>query len=476
MVYTVSILALIALFAIGTMTPINMGVLAFAAAFIIGGTLSGLSMDDVFGFFPGDIFTIIVGITLLFGIARVNGTVDLMVHGALKLVRGRRWAIVWLMFFLGAGLMTMGSVLAVGMLAPIAMPIAKRHRIDPLLMGGMISHGVLGAAFSPITVYGAFTNGWLKSAGLPTNPLALYLTPLTLSFLLALVLFVARGRNLLRSGPDDVISAEEVDSTFIGDKPAPQPRGGELVSAGAAAGQQAVTARPGAGPSVITTGMPDRDPNEHHEPADRLSEIEGTRFTPIRVITLIGMLALLLGSAVFSIDVGVCAIVIAAILLVIAPNKHKPAVNNVTWSAVLLVTGMLTYMSVLRENGTLQFLGDAAASLNSPLLTALILCYAVAVVSAVGSSIGTLGIVLPLAAPLLMSGDIKITAFVAAVSFAAVIVDVSPLSSNGVMVLANAQVSDRDAFQRTLFKYTAYIALVAPILAWTVVVLPSALL
>ncbi len=170
MLYFISIAALIALFAIGTMTPINMGVLAFAAAFVIGGWLSGLSMDEIFGFFPGSIFTIIVGITLLFGIARVNGTVDLLVGGALKLVRGKRWAIVWLMFFLGAGLMTMGSVLAVGMLAPIAMPIAKRYKIDPLLMGMMISHGVLGAAFSPITVYGAFTNGWLQSAGLPTNP------------------------------------------------------------------------------------------------------------------------------------------------------------------------------------------------------------------------------------------------------------------------------------------------------------------
>ena len=174
MLYTVSILALVALFAIGTMTPINMGVLAFAAAFLVGGWLSGIPLEDIFVYFPGSIFTIIVGITLLFGIARVNGTVDLLVNGALKLVRGRRWAIVWLMFFLGAGLMTMGSVLAVGMLAPIAMPIAKRYKIDPLLMGMMISHGVLGAAFSPITVYGAFTNGWLQSEGLPTNPLALY--------------------------------------------------------------------------------------------------------------------------------------------------------------------------------------------------------------------------------------------------------------------------------------------------------------
>lgn len=469
MVYFVSIAALIALFAIGTMTPINMGVLAFAAAFVIGGWLSGLSMDEIFGFFPGSIFTIIVGITLLFGIARVNGTVDLIVSGALKLVRGKRWAIVWLMFFLGAGLMTMGSVLAVGMLAPIAMPIAKRYKIDPLLMGMMISHGVLGAAFSPITVYGAFTNGWLQSAGLPTNPLALYLIPLGLSFLLALGLFLVRGRDLLRAD-DHIIDVDDLtgtDEPTVAGGPAPQPRGGDLVPSAVSAGQHAGSARPGAGPMVLTTGT---QPN--NEP-DRLEEIESTGFTPLRVLTLLGMVALLIGSAVFQIDVGVCSMVIAAILLVLAPNKHKPAVNNVTWSAVLLVCGMLTYMSVLKANGTLEFLGDAAASLGSPLLTALILCYAVAAVSAVGSSIGTLGIVLPLAAPLLMMGEVGLIGFVAAVSFSAVIVDVSPLSSNGVMVLANAQVPDRDNFQRSLFKYTGYVVLVAPILAWLLIVLPT---
>ncbi|OZD11338.1 C4-dicarboxylate ABC transporter [Rhodococcus sp. 06-156-3C] len=466
MIYFISIAALVALFAIATMTPINMGVLAFAAAFVVGGWLSGLSMDDIFGFFPGSIFTIIVGITLLFGIARVNGTVDLIVSGALKLVRGKRWAIVWLMFVLGAGLMTMGSVLAVGMLAPIAMPIAKRYKIDPLLMGMMISHGVLGAAFSPITVYGAFTNGWLQSAGLPTNPLALYLIPLGLSFVLALGLFLVRGRDLMKSD-GQVIDID--DFTGGGVAPTTSSNGprGTLVGASAPS-QQGVTARAGAGPMVVTTGPTRPGP-------DRLGEIEATGFTPLRILTLIGMGALLIGSAVFQLDVGVCSMVIAAVLLVLAPNKHKPAVDNVTWSAVLLVCGMLTYMAVMRENGTLQFLGDAAASLSSPILTALILCYAVAAVSAVGSSIGTLGIVLPLASPLLLLGELGLIGFIAALSFSAVIVDVSPLSSNGVMVLANAQVPDRDAFQKLLFKYTGYIVAVAPLLAWLVVVLPTSL-
>ncbi|MDI9948862.1 SLC13 family permease [Rhodococcus jostii] len=469
MLYFLSIAALVALFAIATMTPINMGVLAFAAAFVIGGWVSGIALEDIFDFFPGNIVIAIIGITLLFGIAQLNGTADLMIGGALRLVRGKRWAIVWLMFFLGAGLMTMGSTLAVGMLAPIAMPIAKRYKIDPLLMGMMISHGVLGAAFSPVTVYGAFTNGWLQSAGLPNNPFVLYAVPLGLNFLFAVAIFLVRGRDLMHSGEQDIdIDIDSItDTAETAETP---PRGGQLVTTGAPTGRNATATRPGTATTATTTGsaQPKVTPG-------RIEELEATGFTPMRIATIVGILALLVGGAAFQLDIGVCSMVISAILLCLAPNKLKTAVNNVQWSAVLLVSGMLTYMSVLNENGTVDFLGNAAASLSSPLLTALILCYAVAVLSAVGSSIGTIGIVLPLAAPLLLAGDIGLIGFVAAVIFAATIVDVSPLSSNGVMVLANAQVPDRNKFQRTQFKYTGYVVLVAPILAWALVVLPTSL-
>ncbi|QFU88331.1 SLC13 family permease [Amycolatopsis sp. YIM 10] len=440
MTYLVSIAALVALFAIATATPVNMGVLAFAAAFVLGPLLSGLSTEDILGEFPANIFVIVVGITLLFGIARSNGTIDLVITGLLKLVRGRRWAIVWLMFVLGAILMSLGSVLAVGMLAPIAMPIAKRYRIDPLLMGMMISHGVLGAAFSPITVYGAFVTGWLADAGLPSNTLAIYLLPLGLNFVMAAVLFLVRGRDLLRGTavPDD--------------EPSP--------SSGAPAAAPAATT---VAAQMATATVPVLSTQDDEQPG----------FTPLRVLTLCGMLGLFVSAAVFGVDVGVASICIAAVLLVIAPQQHKTAVDHVSWSAIVLVCGMLTYMGVLEQNGTLAYLGEAAFNLGAPLVTALVLCLAVAAISAIGSSIGTLGIVLPLAAPLLAGGHLPTTALVAALAFCTVVVDVSPFSSNGVMVLANAQVDDREAFQRRLLRYCGLTVLAAPALAGLAILLPA---
>ena len=49
-----SILVLVVIFIIATTLPINMGVLAFAAAVLVGGLVASLTADDIFAVFPGD--------------------------------------------------------------------------------------------------------------------------------------------------------------------------------------------------------------------------------------------------------------------------------------------------------------------------------------------------------------------------------------------------------------------------------------
>ena len=67
----ISILVLVLIFLIGTTLSINMGVLGIVAAFVVG-TAMGVSEDDIFLGFPGDLFVILVGVTYLFGIASMQ--------------------------------------------------------------------------------------------------------------------------------------------------------------------------------------------------------------------------------------------------------------------------------------------------------------------------------------------------------------------------------------------------------------------
>ncbi|MFC6063039.1 SLC13 family permease [Streptomyces ochraceiscleroticus] len=460
MVQVLSLIALVGLFLVATLTPINMGLLAFVAAFVIGAA-SGIPLDEVFAGFPGDTFVLIVGITLLFGIARANGTIDLVVTGALRLVRGRRWAVVWLMFALAGVLMALGSVLAVGMLAPIAMPIAHRYRINPLLMGMMLSHGALGAAFSPITVYGAFTNDMAARAGLHINALLLFAVVFALNFLFALALFLVLGRGLLRREADGDTSTDRVTFPDVIGGTGPQPSGGRTT--GTSTGRGTATTVPPATALEVPT-------------ARQEAEVAPVRLlTPIRLLTLVGLVGLVVGAGVLRIDVGVAALVIAAVLLLVAPQRHKEGMTDISWSAVLLVSGMMTYMTVLTQNHTLATLGDAAGALGSPLSAALLLCVVVGIVSAFGSSLGTLGIALPIAFPLIEQGGISAVALVLALAFCSTVVDVSPYSTNGVIVLAQAQVPDKQRFQRKMLAYTGLVVVGAPLLVWPAMLVPMSL-
>lgn len=443
MVYAISILALVLIFTIATKVPINMGILAFAGAFLVGGWVSGIPIDDIVDAFPGDIFLIVAGITLLFAIAKANGTINIIVESALRLVHGRRWALVWMMFLLSGALMALGSPMAAGMLAPIAMRLAGKKKINPLLMGMAINHGALGCAFSPITIYGAFVNGLIKSAGYEANPLLLFIVPFALNTLFLAVLFAIYGRDLLHELPEDR---------------------DEITGAGASAGAPTRPhPSPGYGTASATAVLPDVD------------VIGRTPFNRERVATLIGILLLAVGSVAFNVDVGVSSICISTVLLLMAPKKMPRIEDKVAWPAVVLVCGMLTYMTVLKQNGTLDFLGDAATHLGSPLAAALILLYAAAIISAVGSSIGTLGIALPLAAPMLAAGELGALGFIIALAFASTVVDVSPFATNGSIVVAEADVEDRQRFQRSVLAYCGLVVLLAPLVAWALIVVPTSL-
>ncbi|MDX3619831.1 SLC13 family permease, partial [Streptomyces europaeiscabiei] len=191
----ISILVLAVVFVIATTRSVNMGALAFAAAFGVGELVADLDADGIFAGFPGDLFVVLVGVTYLFAIARSNGTTDWLVHASIRLVRGRVALIPWVMFFITGALTAIGAVspAAVAIVAPIALSFASRYGISPLLMGAMVVHGAQGGGFSPISIYGTIVNGIVERENLPGNEIALFLTSLIANLVIAGVVFVLFG-------------------------------------------------------------------------------------------------------------------------------------------------------------------------------------------------------------------------------------------------------------------------------------------
>jgi Na+/H+ antiporter NhaD/arsenite permease-like protein len=409
-----AIVLLAVMFIIATVLPINMGALALVGAFIVG-LLAHLPTRDIFAGFPGDLFVTLVGITYLFAIAQNNGTVDWLVHKFVWLVRGQIATMPWVMFAVAGVLTAVGAVspAAVAIIAPIALRFAERYKISPLLMGLMVIHGAQAGGFSPISIYGGITNQVVQRAGLPEHELMLFLASLFINFAIAVVIFLYFGghRVSLRS---------------------------------------------------------DLDSSEHHDEPNTNTN----RLTVHRVLTLIGLVALAVAALAFELNVGLVAITVAVFLALLSPGSQKKAIEQVSWSTVLLITGVITYIAVLQKIGAVDMVGNSVSRVGAPLLGALLLCYIGGVVSAFASSVAVLGATIPLAVPFLLQGHVQSGGVVAAIAVSSTIVDVSPFSTNGALVVANSQGVDREHFYRQMLVYSAIVVAVGPLLTWLVLIVP----
>ena len=207
----ISIVVLALIFVLATTRSTNMGALAFAGAFLVGTLAGGLDAKAIFTKFPGDIFVVLVGVTYLFALARANGTTDWLVSAAVRAVGGRIALIPWVMFVVTGVLTSIGAVspAAVAIVAPIALGFAARYGINPLLMGALVVHGAQAGGFSPISVYGSIVNGLVERNNLPGSPLFLFLASLGVNLAIAVALFlVLGGRKLARNAE---IAPEEDD-------------------------------------------------------------------------------------------------------------------------------------------------------------------------------------------------------------------------------------------------------------------------
>ncbi|MBA2948870.1 SLC13 family permease [Streptomyces himalayensis] len=439
----ISILVLVVVFVIATTRSINMGALAFAAAFAVGELVAGLDADGIFAGFPGDLFVVLVGVTYLFAIARANGTTDWLVHASIRLVRGRVALIPWVMFALTGALTAIGAVspAAVAIVAPIALSFAARYSISPLLMGAMVVHGAQAGGFSPISIYGSIVNGIVEREKLPGSEITLFLASLVVNLVIAGIVFVLFG-GLKLWAKGSATKGEQVPAA-VG-----VTNGGSGI---AGSGNGGTGSGNGTG-----TGTGD----------DAL-------LTPARIATLAALVALVVAVLAFDLDAGLTAITLAVLLSACWPADSRNAVGQIAWPTVLLICGVLTYVGVLDEMGTITWAGEGVSGIGVPLLAAVLLCYIGAIVSAFASSVGIMGALIPLAVPFLAQGEIGAIGMVAALAVSATVVDVSPFSTNGALVLAAAPDVDRERFFRQLMIYGGIVVAVVPAVVWLAMVVPG---
>lgn len=435
----ISIVGLVLIVLLATLRSVNMGAIAFLGAFLLSTLVFDVSEDDLFAGFPGDLFVVLVGVTLLFAIAKGNGTVDWLVHVGVLAVRGRIAFIPWVMFVVTAVLTSVGAVVpgAVAIMAPVGLSFAARHRINPLFMGLLIINGASAGGFSPIGVFGVITNGVVEREHLASNPGLLWASSFFFNAALSVVVFVLfGGRELLAR------RVEPAGQDVSGDDEPVPPAGSS-------------------GP-VVTKAEP--------------TTTVGTQVVTLnaqRVVTLAGLVLLVLGALVFDIDVGLLALSIATVICILFPKECKGSVAEVAWPTVLLICGVVTYVSLMQQIGTIDMLGDSVAKIGAPLLAAFVICLIGGAVSAFASTTGILGALIPLAVPFLLGGEIGAVGMIIALAISSSVVDSSPFSTSGALTVASSGPEVRDRVFRGLMVWGLSMIIVAPVLSWAIFVAPG---
>lgn len=402
------ILLLVAVFVIAIITEINIGLLALTAALAAGTLFMGMSGNEVFSGFPAPLFLMIFGLLLLLGIAMLNGTVDWLVSVLLRSAGGRLILIPWVMFVVAFVACSLGPA-AFPILFVIGAGLSRDFNIPPLLLGAMVLHGNQAGMFSPIAPYGLLFAGLAPEHLGPHSQWEVYAWVAALHLAVAIVAFVVLGGRSLsgrRLTSDDMQSM--IDST--------PPLNFQII------------------------------------------------------LTLIGLAALVFGAIFTDLGVGVIAVFISFLLsLSLSKEDRVKSMTTVPWSVLMVIAGVLIYVAVLQEAGAIAWLADKAAALGSVHVVVLALCYLAAVLTAISSTFGTFGVLIPLSAPFVASGAVDATSLLTAIAISAAVTDICPFSPLGAILVGSHDKDVQQGLQKDALSYTLAVTIIVPPIAWAVV-------
>jgi di/tricarboxylate transporter len=383
-----SLLALIVALAVSMTSRINVGWLAITFAWLVGVYAAGLRPDVVLAGFPASLFLTLAGVTLLFGIAETNGTLEGLATRALTLTRGRVRAVPIVLFVVACLLSSVGpgAISTVALLVPMAMSIGARAGTLPLLTALMVANGANAGNLSPFSSVGVIANGAMAKAGLVGYEGHVWFANFAAHLLVGAAAFA-----------------------WLGFRTAPSPDG----------------TAPRAMASPVSFARPQR-------------------------VTLAVIALWIVGVLTLNINLGFSAFAAAVVLLIFKAADESAAVRRIPWSIIMMVCGVSVLIGVLERTGGMDLFTGLMSRVSSPHTLNGVIAFVTGSISTYSSTSGVvLPAFLPTAASLVErvgGGDPLAVAL--SINVGSSLVDVSPLSTIGALCVAAVA----DAGARPLFR------------------------
>jgi len=375
----ISLIIFVLTIVIGMKKKVNLGILAFAVAFLLGlfvyidgGSMSSpaLKGTPVTSLFPFNIFWLALSVSLMLNIGTANGTFDLIIGKLVGLAKGRRALIPVLIFAImfiacSAGA---GSAGVVVLLSTIAATIAKDQDIDPVFMLLSVLSGATVAIGSPFAVIGIVCNSFSEEIwGERIAPSYMYPRAAAMAILtFAVIYIIFRGWKLKR---------RPVEKNF-------------------------------------------------------------SKLNLKQRITLGGFAAFIILTIIAGFEMGLAAFLVTAVLLLLKCADEKKIIEEVPWASILLICGMCVLIGVVKAAGGI----DLLTSLLSRLMNHYTVKPIYSIIGSLLAMVSSVtGVVLPTLIPTIpdiaKSTWTNPYALVTALAYGANITCASPISSMGAIAL-----------------------------------------
>ena len=187
----ISLIALVAVVAIGFIKKVNLGFLSLGVAYFLG-IAGGMTAKQISAGFDSSMFVTLVGVTFLFGMASNNGTLDLFSKKIVALVGKHTVLIPMLMFFLSAFISAIGpGHIAAGILmTTFAMYLAFEMNINPMSTALYAKLGANAGCASVLSMTGILAKNLSEPLGYGGFGLHLFLAVLISGSAFTLVVYV----------------------------------------------------------------------------------------------------------------------------------------------------------------------------------------------------------------------------------------------------------------------------------------------
>ena len=403
MIGWVSLLVFLLTVIIGVKRKINLGILAIAVSFLFGffvltdgGSLSSVELKGtpITSLFPLNLFWMIVSVSILLNIGTVNGSFDIVIKKMVGLVKGRRSLIPIFLFLI-------------------------------VLVGCSLGAGTTGAVVLLCTIAVTIARDQ------KIDPVFILLSVLT-------------GATAAAGSPVAVIGmiCNNFSMETWGEQIAPYHMfpGTTLMSVA----------------SFVLVYILFRGWKLERFPKQPKADVE--KLNQKQIITLIGMAVFIILAIGLKFEIGLCAFLVAAILLLLGCAEEKQVIAEVPWRSTIMICGMCMLIGVVNLAGGMELLTNMLSRFITPYTAKPIYSLIGSLLSMVSS---ITGVVLPTMLPTIPEVAASVGqdpySLVTALAFGANITCSSPISSMGAIavgIMSTIKEWDSDKIFKKMLLFT----------------------